>query len=226
MRGFYTAYIHIGGMVYMAFMTNILLAVANLPLLFLFTATDLRTTWLPVLVLTPFLAISLAAAFSVFERFTVDGTVSVARGFVRAWATHARRAGAAGAVVALGIFVLTVDVNVVWGTPIGAAAIPVFVMLIALLVSTALHVLVGIPLGVEAKNPFALWKACLYFSVRRWYLTVMSMVVLLLLVSFVYAMPAWGAGLAASPILYVAWTNSRQALLPIAATADRTTVHA
>jgi uncharacterized membrane protein YesL len=226
MRGFYTAYIHIGGMVYMAFMTNLLLAVANLPLLFLFTATDLRTTWLPVLLLTPFLAISLAAAFSVFERFTVDGSVSVVRGFVRAWATHARSAGAVGAVVAVGMFVLTVDVNVVWGTSIGAAAIPLFVTLMALLVSTALHVLVGIPLGVEARSALGLWKACLYFSVRRWYLTVMSMVVLSLLVSFIYSMPAWGVGLGASPILYVAWANSRQALLPIAATADPTTVNA
>jgi uncharacterized membrane protein YesL len=226
MRGFYTAYIHIGGMVYTAFMTNFLLAVANLPLLFLFIATDVRATWLPVLLLTPFLTISLAAAFSVFERFTVDGTVEVVHGFVRAWATQARRAGAVGAVVALGIFVLAVDVTAVWGTPIGAAAIPLFVTLMALLVSTALHVLVGISLGVEARNALALWKACLYFSVRRWYLTVMSVFVLLLLVSFIYSMPAWGAGLAASPILYVAWTNCRQALLPITATADRATVDA
>ena len=226
MRGFYTAYIHIGGMVYMAFMTNLLLAVVNLPLLFLFVATDVRSTWFPVLMLTPFLAISLAAAFSVFERFTVDGTVSVARGFVHAWATNARRAGAAGVVVALGMFVLGVDVAFAWGSPIGGVAIPVFVTFMALLLSTALHVLVGVVLGVESTNALALWKACLYFSVRRWYLTVMSMAMLLLLGSFIYSMPAWGAGLAASPILYVAWANSRQTLLPIAATADPTTVNA
>ena len=226
MRGFYTAYIHIGGMVYMALMTNLLLAVSNLPLLFLFVATDVRTTWLPVLMLTPFLAISLAAAFSVFERFTVDGSVEVVRGFVHNWATSTRRAGAVGAVVALGIFVLTVDIKALWGTPIGAVAIPLFVTLMALLVSTALHVLVCVPLGVDARNALALWKACLYFSVRRWYLTAMTMFVLSLLVSFVYSMPAWGVGLAASPILYVAWTNCRQALLPIAATAGQTTVNA
>ena len=101
-----------------------------------------------------------------------------------------------------------------------------FVTFMALLVSTALHVLVGVVLGVESRNALALWKACLYFSVRRWYLTVMSMAILLLLGSFIYSMPAWGAGLAASPILYVAWSNSRQALLPIAPTASRTTVNA
>jgi uncharacterized membrane protein YesL len=222
MRNFYTAYIHIGEMVYMALVTNVLLAVSNLPLLYLFVATDVRTTWLPVLALAPLLAISLAAAFSVFQRFTVEGNVSVVREFVRAWATHARLAGAMGAVAALGMFVLAVDIGAVSGAPIGAAAIPMFVMLMALLLSAALHVLVGIVLGVEARNALALWKASLYFSVRRWYLTVMSLFGLLLLVSIIYATPAWGIGLVASPILYVAWTNSRQALLPIAATAAAT----
>jgi uncharacterized membrane protein YesL len=222
MRNFYTAYIHIGEMVYMALATNVLLAVSNLPLLYLFVATDVRATWLPVLALAPLLAISLAAAFSVFQRFTAEGNVSVVREFVRAWAAQARPAGATGVVVALGMFVLAVDIGAVSGTPIGAAAIPMFVMLMALLVSAALHVLVGIVLGVEARNALALWKASLYFSVRRWYLTVMSLFGLLLLVSIIYATPAWGIGLVASPILYVAWTNSRQALLPIAATAAAT----
>ncbi len=222
MRNFYTAYIHIGEMVYMALATNVLLAVSNLPLLYLFVATDVRATWLPVLALAPLLAISLAAAFSVFQRFTAEGNVSVVREYVRAWAAQARPAGATGVVVALGMFVLAVDIGAVSGTPIGAAAIPMFVMLMALLVSAALHVLVGIVLGVEARNALALWKASLYFSVRRWYLTVMSLFGLLLLVSIIYATPAWGIGLVASPILYVAWTNSRQALLPIAATAAAT----
>jgi uncharacterized membrane protein YesL len=222
MRNFYTAYIHIGEMVYMALATNVLLAVSNLPLLYLFVATDVRATWLPVLALAPLLAISLAAAFSVFQRFTAEGNVSVVREYVRAWAAPARPAGATGVVVALGMFVLAVDIGAVSGAPIGAAAIPMFVMLMALLLSAALHVLVGIVLGVEARNALALWKASLYFSVRRWYLTVMSLFGLLLLVSIIYATPAWGIGLVASPILYVAWTNSRQALLPIAATAAAT----
>jgi hypothetical protein len=226
MRGFYTAYIHVGQMLYMAFMTNFLLAVANLPLLFFFVATDLRATWLPVLGLTPFLAISLAAAFSVFQRFTVDGTVSVVREFICDWVAQARMAGATGAVAGFGMFVLAVDIAAVWGAPFRAAATPLFLMFMALLVSTVLHVLVAIVLGVEARSARSLWKACLFLAVRKWYLTVMSLLALLLLVSFIYAMPAWGVGLVASPVLYVAWTNSRQALLPIAPAADQTTVNA
>ena len=226
MRGFYTAYISIGNMVYMAFVVNLLLTIANLPLIFLFVATDVRTTWLLILMLAPILAISLAAVFSVFERFSADGSVEVAHEFVHGWARYVRPAGATGAIVSIGIFVLAVDVIAVWGSPYGAVAIPLFVTLMALLVSTALHVLTGIVGGVEAVSPLAIWKACFYFSVRRWYLTVMSMVVLSILVSLTYAMPAWGAGLAASPILYVAWTNSRQALLPIAPTTAREAVNA
>jgi hypothetical protein len=212
MRGFYTAYISIGNMVYTAFVANLLLTIANLPLIFLVVATDMRTTWLLILMLTPLL--------------TVDGSVDVARGFVRGWATYARPAGATGGLVSIGLFVLVVDVIAVWGMPYGAAAIPLFVTLMALLVSTALHVLVGIVGDVEARSLLALWRACLYFSVRRWYLTVISIVALSLLVAFTYAMPAWGAGLAASPVLYVAWTNSRQALLPIAPIAAREAVDA
>jgi hypothetical protein len=120
MRGFYMTYIHVGQMLYVAFMTNFLLAIANLPLLFFFVATDLRATWLPVLGLAPFLAISLVAAFSVFERFTVDGTVSVVREFVRAWAARARTAGAAGAVAGFGVFVLAVDIARPSGRPLSA----------------------------------------------------------------------------------------------------------
>jgi hypothetical protein len=226
MRGFYTTYMHVGGMVYMALMTNLLLAVTNLPLLFLFLVTDVRVTWLPVLALVPLLAISVAAAFTVFEESAVEGTASVIRVYLRAWATHARRAGAVGVIAAVGMFVLAVDVTVVWGKPIGAAAIPLFVTLAVLLTATTLHALASIVLGIEARSALALWKACLYFSVRRWYLTGMSLFALLLLLAFIYATPAWGAGLAASPILYLAWTNSRQSLLPIASEAARTAVSA
>jgi hypothetical protein len=226
MRGFYTTYMNIGGMVYMALATNLLLALTNLPLLFLFLATDVRVTWLPVLALVPFLAISMTAAFAVFEKFTVEGAASVVRVYLRAWAAHARRAGAVGVIAAVGMFVLAVDITFVWGKPIGAMAIPLFVTFMGLLAATTLHVLAAIVLGVEAESRRALWKACLYFSVRRWYLTGMSLFAVLLLLAFIYATPAWGAGLAASPILYLAWTNSRQALLPIASAPARMAVNA
>ncbi len=226
MRGFYTAYTSIGGAVYTALVTNLLLAVANLPLLVLFVVTDLRVTWLPALALSPLLALSLSAAFAVFRGYAAEGPIGVVRAFLRGWRAHARRAGGAGIVAACGAFVLAVDVTVVWGKPVGAAAIPVLVMVAVLLTATTVHVLAGIVDGIEARSGAALWKACLYLAVRRWYLTALSLFALVLLVSFIYATPAWGVGLAASPILYLVWTNSRQALLPIASAPERTVVSA
>jgi uncharacterized membrane protein YesL len=225
-RDFYSTYIRAGEMLYMALMTNVLLAVFNLPLLFFFIATDVRVTWLPVLLLAPVLTISLAAAFSVFQRSTVDGTVNVVREFVRAWVVQARRAGATGVVAGLGLLVLAVDIEAVRNTSLGAVAVPLFLTLTALLTATTLHVLVAIVLGVEARETRALWKAALFFAVKRWYLTGMSLFLLLLLLTFIYTTPAWGVGLVTSPILYVVWTNSRQALLPIARTAERSPVEA
>jgi hypothetical protein len=52
-------------------------------------------------------------------------------------------------------------------------------------------------------------KASLYLAIRRWYLTLLSLLVLVLLVEVVAAKPAIGLGLVAAPLLYVVWANSR-----------------
>jgi hypothetical protein len=57
-------------------------------------------------------------------------------------------------------------------------------------------------------------RASLYLAVRRWYLTALSLVVLVLLVQVVATRPAIGLGLVASPLLYVVWANSRFSLRP------------
>jgi hypothetical protein len=62
-------------------------------------------------------------------------------------------------------------------------------------------------------------RACLYLSLRRWYLTAFSLAVLALLEALVASRPAIAFGLAAAPLLYVVWANSRftlrEALGPI-----------
>ncbi|MFC7480077.1 hypothetical protein ACFQX7_08605 [Luedemannella flava] len=55
-------------------------------------------------------------------------------------------------------------------------------------------------------------RACAYLAVRRWYLTAMSLLVLALLAQLVTARPALALGLAAAPLLYVVWANSRSCL--------------
>jgi len=57
-------------------------------------------------------------------------------------------------------------------------------------------------------------RASLYLGVRRWYLTAVSLAVLLLLVQVVAQKPALGLGLVATPLLYVVWAGSRYSLRP------------
>ena len=55
-------------------------------------------------------------------------------------------------------------------------------------------------------------RGCLYLAVRRWYLTLVSLVVLALLEALLATRPAIALGLAAAPLLYVVWANSRYTL--------------
>ncbi len=52
-------------------------------------------------------------------------------------------------------------------------------------------------------------RACLYLALRRWYLTALSLVVLAFLQTLLASRPALALGLAAAPLLYVVWANSR-----------------
>jgi hypothetical protein len=89
----------------------------------------------------------------------------------------------------------------------------VLVVAMLLLVSSSLLVLVMIAERptVRLRDAF---RACLYLGLRRWYFTLVSLAVLALLETLVAASPALGLGLAASPMLYVVWANSRFTLNP------------
>ncbi len=224
MRGFYTGFMQISGMVYLTMATNLLMAVASLPLAMVFIFTDVRKTWLLAAVPAVLLAPTLAAEFAVFERFTSQGSIPVVATFVREWRAKFRRALVVGAVAVVGVAAFSVDIAVVWGHRVGAAAIPVFAMLIALVLTTAIHVLVATSLEIATRG-LALAKLCLYLAVRKWYLSGLSIVALYLLTSFIIVEPAWGLGLAASPVLYLVWANSkyalRSALAPVATGPER-----
>ena len=106
-----------------------------------------------------------------------------------------------------------------------AVAVPVLVTLAVLVVSTATLALVGVVERPRARVRDLL-RAGLYLAVRRWYLTAVSLFVLGLLVALVAARPAVGLGLAAAPLLYVVWANSRYALSPALDAARDTSVRA
>ena len=213
MRGFYVGYLNVTGMLYMALMTNLLLLVANLPLVFLVVFTDLTGTWLLALVSLPFLAPALKATFAVFREHASDGRTTVVRTFARSWADGYARTLGVGALATAGLGVLAVDVAVVWGRSVGALMIPVFGMFAALLVATTLAVLVAIDLDADLRG-LDLWKACLVLVVRRWYLSAFTLFALGVFSTFLVTMPVWAVGLAASPMLYLAWANGTYTLQP------------
>ena len=212
MRISHDTYSQVFATAYVALMTNLLLVIACLPFVAGLIVTDPARSWLLLALVAPLCAPALCAAFAVFASFSADRTTSVARTFVAAWRSCARRALAIGALVSGALVVLGVDVRAVWQSRIGAVAIPVFAILAVLVVATGLLALVA---AVERPRARVrdLLRASLYLAVRRWYLTLVSLLVLGLLASLVAARPALGLGLAAAPLLYVVWANSRYALL-------------
>jgi uncharacterized membrane protein YesL len=212
-------YNQVFGAAYVALMTNLLLVVGCLPFVVALVVTDPTRSWPLLALVAPLCAPAICAAFGVFGAFSADGTTSVVRTFVGAWRSVARRALAIGAAVTGALVVLGVDVRVVWQGTVGAVAIPVFAILAVLVVVTGMLALVAVVERPRARVRDLL-RAALYLGVRRWYLTVVSLFVLGLLAALVAARPALGFGLAAAPLLYVVWANSRYALLPVLEPAD------
>lgn len=212
------------GFAYLTMATNAMLAVAGLPLLVLLATTRPSASW-PALALAAVTATpALSATFAVFRRYTQERCTDVLRTFWRAWAAGLSRSLAIGALTVGAVVVLVVDVMVLAGHAVGALVTPVLVVLAALALATGLLALVA---GVE--RPDARWRDLLWvalvLAVRRWYLTAVSFLALGLLAGLFTLHPAWALGLAAAPLLQVAWGNSRYSLRPVLpeghGTADR-----
>ncbi|WP_275001864.1 DUF624 domain-containing protein [Promicromonospora iranensis] len=201
------------GTVYTGLMTNVLLAVACLPLVVLVAATDPGVTWPYLALVAPLLGPALSAAFAVFAAFSSEGSTAVVRTFVRAWRRHLRRGLAIGALATGAVVVVAVDVVFFWGRTVGAVVIPVLVTLAVGAVLTAVLALAAVPDLPGARLRDVLLGA-LVLGARRWYLSAGALLVLVLLVSVVAARPVVGVGFAAAPLLYAVWGICRYTLRP------------
>ena len=208
--------------VYAALVSNLLLVVGCAPLVLGLLVTDPARSWPLLALVAPLCAPAIVGVFAVmtsvgaaggFTAGGAGGAMAVLRIFGRAWRASFRPAIALGALTAVALVVLGVDVAWAWGRTIGAAAIPVLVTLMALVVSTATLALVILAERPAVRLRDAL-RASLYLAVRRWYFTGVSLVVLLLLVQVIAVRPALGLGLVATPLLYVVWAGSRYSLRP------------
>jgi uncharacterized membrane protein YesL len=199
--------------VYTALMANLLLIVGCLPLVAGVLVTDPARSWPLLCLAAPLCAPGLCAVFAVLAGFARDRASSVVRTFARTWRASFRRSTALGALATAALVVLAVDTRAAWGRPIGAAAIPVLVVLMFLVVATSLLALVVLSERPSVRLRDAL-RACVYLAVRRWYLTTASLAVLVVLEALLASRPAIALGLAAAPLLYVVWANSRFTLTP------------
>ncbi|GAB3160724.1 hypothetical protein GCM10027059_09310 [Myceligenerans halotolerans] len=199
------------GTVYTGLATNVLLAVACLPMVLLLVATDLAATWLLLVAAAPLAGPALAATFAVFGEFSAGGTTTPVRTFARAWRRHLRPGLAIGALATGAVLVLAVDIAFFWGRTAGAVVIPVFATLTAGTVVTAFLALTLLPEQPTARLRDLL-RAGLFLGARRWYLSAGIVLVLTLLASIIAARPAVGVGFAAAPLLFAAWGAARFAL--------------
>ena len=207
-------FLEVSGLAYLGLMTNVLLAASWAPLVLLSLTTDPAASWLLLAGATVLAAPGALGAFAVFRHQVETGGREVVRPFVQGWRAGLGRGIGVAAVVASMLVVLTVDIAWAWGRPVGAVAIPVLVVLLGLTASVGLGWLVAVAERPEVPV-WRLARAVTYLMVRRWYLSAMSLVALGLLAVFVTRAPALGLGVAASPLLYLVWANTRRSLHPI-----------
>ncbi|MFF2053374.1 hypothetical protein ACFVU2_17370 [Leifsonia sp. NPDC058194] len=194
------------GYVYAILMVDLLLVVANLPLaVMLFAARDALQAWPLVLLLSVTVSPSLAGAFEVY-RTLGDGHPQP---FAAFWRGYRRRGLAAGligsAATALVGFVLY-DAAVVAGTVWAALLGPTLLVAAVIGVATTITAITGLTVFATA-SPRAILKAALYVAVRRWYVSVLALVLVGLSVLAVLMQPVLGA-LAPGLLLYAVFANA------------------
>ncbi|PFG19067.1 DUF624 domain-containing protein [Serinibacter salmoneus] len=194
--------------------TNALLALTSLPLLVLLVTTDPRASW-PALAVAAVMAFpGLTAVATVFAAFTDRKETGVFSVYWASWRRNLMRSLALGALVVGALTVLVVDAVALWGLPVGAVAIPVVAVLIALVITTAPLAVVACAEREDARLREVL-KASLFLGLRRWYLSLLTLVMVGMLWTFFVQFPALAVGLAAAPLLYGAWSNVRYSLRPV-----------
>lgn len=200
------------GFVYTFLAGNVMLALANAPLvLCLALVADPVASWPFFLALSVTVPPSLAGLFAAFQALNDDGgAAKPVASFVRGYARSFRSAAVTGlAAVALLLF-LGVDLVAVQSMPAAALLIPVIVAAAAVTVTVAVLVIAGVVLLPNAKLR-SLAKAAVYLCVQRWYLSLALLVLLGIIASAALLQPVLGVALAPAPLLFVVWSNASYA---------------
>ncbi|MGR6919851.1 DUF624 domain-containing protein [[Actinomadura] parvosata] len=199
------------GYIYTGLAVNLSLLLANAPLAAALLLTrDPLASWPFLLLLSPTIAPALTAAFASF-RTLADGSAAPFAAFWRGWLRTFRPAGIVGG--ALAALAIVVALDLVWlaGTAYGALLAPILLTVLAAALATGLTVLVGIAERPDA-NLATVARASLYPAVRNAPLSLLSLAALITAAAAVLAQPVLGALLAVSPLLYLAYANTKVTL--------------
>jgi hypothetical protein len=199
------------GYAYALLMVDVLLVVFNLPLaVMLFITMDSLQYWPFFLLLSLTLAPSLVGAFEVFRTMRDEGRP---RPFAAFWQGYRRRGAAAFAVglgaalvVALALFDGTALAGTVWAPLLG----PLLAVLGIGSIAAALFTLAGLAV-FESASVKAIAKAALYLAVRRWYFSVVALIMVGLIGAAVLLQPVLGAALVPGILLYAVFANAQYA---------------
>jgi len=201
------------GILYAALMSNLAFLLATLPLVVLLVATDLTVTW-PLLVLFgPLFFIALGALFTVLRNYNVSQSIPVFRTFFGAWKRFAWRASALGIGCTVIVAIAVVNLRYFATNTFGPLVVPFQIALIVTLIGVTITALVALPELPEVRLADVV-KRALLCSVRRWYLTLAALIVLVLWYLAITLQPAIGIGVLTAPLLYAVWALCRYALRP------------
>lgn len=197
------------GYVYGVLMANLLLVIANLPLaVALFVTTDALAAWPFTLLISLTLGPSLAGVFAIFHSMRDKAPV---RPFAAFWRGYRRRGlagllvgAATGAVVGFVLYDLAIFAPTAWL----ALAGPTLVVVAVWAVAASVLVIAGLVVYPTARVR-SIVKAAVYLSVRRWYFSAMSLVLVALVLVAVLAQPVLGALLVPAVLLYPVFANAQ-----------------
>jgi len=197
------------GYAYALLMANVLLIVFNAPLAAaLFVTVDPLASWPFFLLLSLSLAPSLAGVFEVLRAMRSDGRP---RPFAAFFSGYRRRGGTAFVVglatavmVGLALFDATVMGGTVWAPLLG----PLLAVLGIGAVVTSLFTLVGLVVFPTASLR-AIAKAAVYLVVRRWYFSLVALVMVGLIGAAVLLQPVLGAAIVPGILLYAVFANAQ-----------------
>ena len=200
------------GFVYTFLAGNVLLALANAPLvLCLALVADPIAAWPFFLALSVTVPPSLAGLFASFQSLNDDGaTARPVASFLRGYCGGFRQAAPLGLAAVAVLLFLGVDLAITRSMPAAAVLVPIIVVAAAVTVAVTVTASAGVVLFPEARLR-GLLKAALYLCVQRWYLSLAALVLLGIIASAALLQPVLGVALAPAPLLFVVWSNSAYA---------------